>query len=158
MTATNDHEKKLMKMAETIKQTYEPAQIAQLVRLISPTPSTGEMSPEEFERLIKELEAKTNRRGYSEKSVEAARLVLVMGASKAEAAEETGLTRQSVNQLMVRIRRRMESLPQGWVKVTDWFPADVAKQLAKIAESLKTLQASGKTMDAKFTITIKESL
>lgn len=157
MTATKNNEERLMKMAEKIKATYQPAEIAQLVRLISPTPSTGEMSPEEFERLMKELEAQSNRRGYSEKSIEAARLVLVMGASMAEAAEELNLTRQSVNQLMVRIRRRIESLPQGWVKVTEWLPAEVAKQLEKIAESLKASHASGKPLESKkFTITLKE--
>ncbi|HDQ4405497.1 TPA: hypothetical protein P8734_005695 [Pseudomonas aeruginosa] len=144
-----------MKMAAQIKEKYQPGEIAQLIRLIEPTPSTGEMSAEEFERLMKELEAKSTRRGYSEKSIEAARLVLVMGASVAEAATETNQTRQSVNQLMVRIRRRMESLPQGWVQVSDWFPADVAKQLVKVAESLKAAHAAGKPLDTKtFTISL----
>ncbi|VVP61631.1 hypothetical protein PS874_06313 [Pseudomonas fluorescens] len=156
MTATKNNEDRLMKMAAKIKETYEPAEIAQLVRLIGATPSTGEMSPEEFERLMKELEAKSNRRGYTEKSIEAARLVLVMGASIAEAAADTELSRQAVNQLMQRIRRRMESLPQGWVQVTDWFPVEVAKQLAKIAETLKAEHAAGKPLDESFTISLKE--
>lgn len=157
MTAMKNNEDRLMKMAAKIKETYEPAEIAQLVRLIGATPSTGEMSPEEFERLMKELEAKSNRRGYTEKSIEAARLVLVMGASIAEAAADTELSRQAVNQLMQRIRRRMESLPQGWVQVTDWFPVEVAKQLAKITETLKALHAAGKPLDDQsFTISLKE--
>lgn len=156
MTATKNNEDRLMKMAAKIKETYEPAEIAQLVRLIGATPSTGEMSPEEFERLMKELEAKSNRRGYTEKSIEAARLVLVMGASIAEAAADTELSRQAVNQLMQRIRRRMESLPQGWVQVTDWFPVEIAKQLAKIAETLKAAHAAGKPLDESFTISLKE--
>lgn len=157
MTATKNNEDRLMKMAAKIKETYEPAEIAQLVRLIGATPSTGEMSPEEFERLMKELEAKSNRRGYTEKSIEAARLVLVMGASIAEAAADTELSRQAVNQLMQRIRRRMESLPQGWVQVTDWFPVEVAKQLAKVAETLKATHAAGKPLDDQsFTISLKE--
>lgn len=157
MTATKNNEDRLMKMAAKIKETYEPAEIAQLVRLIGATPTTGEMSPEEFERLMKELEAKSNRRGYTEKSIEAARLVLVMGASIAEAAADTDLSRQAVNQLMQRIRRRMESLPQGWVQVTDWFPVEVAKQLAKVAETLKASHAAGKPLDDQsFTISLKE--
>ena len=157
MTATKNNEDRLMKMAAKIKETYQPAEIAQLVRLIGATPSTGEMSPEEFERLMKELEAKSNRRGYTEKSIEAARLVLVMGASIAEAAADTDLSRQAVNQLMQRIRRRMESLPQGWVQVTDWFPVEVAKQLAKVAETLKASHAAGKPLDDQsFTISLKE--
>ena len=157
MTATKNNEDRLMKMAAKIKETYEPAEIAQLVRLIGATPTTGEMSPEEFERLMKELEAKSNRRGYTEKSIEAARLVLVMGASIAEAAADTELSRQAVNQLMQRIRRRMESLPQGWVQVTDWFPVEVAKQLAKVAETLKASHAAGKPLDDQsFTISLKD--
>ena len=157
MTATKSNEAKLMKLAAQIKDTYEPAEIAQLVRLIGSTPSTGNMSPEEFEQLIKELEAKSSRRGYTEKSIEAARLVLVMGASIAEAAADTELSRQAVNQLMVRIRRRMESLPQGWVQVTDWFPVEVAKQLSKVAATLKAAHASGKPLeDQNFTISLKE--
>ena len=157
MTATKNNEDRLVKMAAKIKETYQPAEIAQLVRLIGATPTTGEMSPEEFERLMKELEAKSNRRGYTEKSIEAARLVLVMGASIAEAAADTELSRQAVNQLMQRIRRRMESLPQGWVQVTDWFPVEVAKQLAKVAETLKASHAAGKPLDDQsFTISLKE--
>ena len=157
MTATKNNEDRLVKMAAKIKETYQPAEIAQLVRLIGATPTTGEMSPEEFERLVKELEAKSNRRGYTEKSIEAARLVLVMGASIAEAAADTELSRQAVNQLMQRIRRRMESLPQGWVQVTDWFPVEVAKQLAKVAETLKASHAAGKPLDDQsFTISLKE--
>ena len=157
MTATKNNEDRLVKMAAKIKETYQPAEIAQLVRLIGATPTTGEMSPEEFERLMKELEAKSNRRGYTDKSIEAARLVLVMGASIAEAAADTELSRQAVNQLMQRIRRRMESLPQGWVQVTDWFPVEVAKQLAKVAETLKASHAAGKPLDDQsFTISLKE--
>lgn len=145
-----------MKMAAKIKETFQPGEIAQLIRLIAPTPSTGEMSPEEFERLMKDLEAKSSRRGYSEKSVEAARLVLVMGASVAEAAAETNLSRQSVNQLMLRIRRRMASLPQGWVQVTDWFPVEVARQITGVAESLKASHAAG-TSPAPQNVTISFS-
>ncbi|AXQ50983.1 hypothetical protein DZC31_30170 (plasmid) [Stenotrophomonas rhizophila] len=113
------------------------------------------MSSEEFERLMKELEANNSRRGYSEKSIDAARLVLVMGASIAEAAADTNLSRQSVNQLMLRIRRRMATLPQGWVQVSTWFPVEVAKQLAEVAESLKASQAAGTPLEGKtFTITL----
>lgn len=148
------NEDRLLKMAAKIKETYQPAEIAQLVRLIEPTPTTGEMSAEDFERLMQELDATSTRRGYSEKSIEAARLVLVMGASVAEAAAETNQTRQSVSQLMTRIRRRIEALPKGWVKVDQWLPADVAKQVEKIAQELKAMP-KGKA--ASFTITLQES-
>ncbi|NAP32598.1 hypothetical protein PspP84CL_26190 [Pseudomonas syringae] len=149
-------EDRLMKMAAKIKETYKPAEISQLVRLISPTPSTAEMSAEEFERLMQELEAKNSRRAYSPKSVEAARQVLVMGASHIEAAAATNMSRQAVNQLMLRIRRRMDSMPEGWIQITEWFPAEVAKQLAEFAQLLKASRAKGQQLDKpqSFTITL----
>lgn len=143
-----------MELATTIKNTYSPAQIAQLVRLIAPAPVTGEMSAEDFERLMKDLAAKNSRRGYSPKSLEAARLVLVMGANAAEAAKETNQTRQSVNQLMLRIRRRMQDLPQAWTQVNAWFPSDVAKQLEALSTDLRAAQAEGSPA-AKKTKTFK---
>jgi len=153
----NQSEEKLLAMATEIKSIYKPAEIAQLVRLISPTPSTGEMSAEEFERVMDVLVAQSNRRPYSDKSIAAARLVMVMGASDVEAAAETGLSRQVVNRLMLRIRSRMEALPQGWVKVSEWFPAEMAKQLVAISESLKQLHAAGKPLDAQsFTISLTQ--
>lgn len=133
------NEERLLKLAAEIKKIYQPAEIVQLMRLIEPTPTTGEMSAEDFERLMLELDATSTRRGYSEKSIEAARQVLVMGASVTEAAAATNQTRQSVSQLMTRIRRRIEALPKGWVKVDQWLPADVAKQVEKIAQELKAM-------------------
>lgn len=124
-------------LATTIKHSLSPAEIAQLIRLIQPTPTTGELSAEDFERLMETLDASSSRRGYSEKSIEAARLVLVMGAGIAEAAADTGLSRQAVNQLMTRIRRRMESVPAGWVKVEQWVPSEVAQQVERIAQDLR---------------------
>lgn len=124
-------------LATTIKHSLSPAEIAQLIRLIQPTPTTGELSAEDFERLMETLDASSSRRGYSEKSIEAARLVLVMGAGIAEAAADTGLSRQAVNQLMTRIRRRMDSVPAGWVKVEQWVPSEVAQQVERIAQDLR---------------------
>ena len=71
----NRNEVELQIMAAQIKVAYSPGEIAQLVRLISPTPSTGEMSAEEFERVMKVLVANNKRRPYSAKSITAARLV-----------------------------------------------------------------------------------
>lgn len=151
----NHNEDKLLVIAAELKKTYPPADIAQLVRLISPTPSTGDMSAEAFEHVMKVLIAQNNRRPYSDKSITAARLVLVMGASIAEAAEETELSRQVVNRLMLRIRSRMAAVPHGWVKVSEWFPVEAAKQLGAISESLKALHAAGKPLDAqRFTIAL----
>ncbi|MBT2375500.1 TrfB-related DNA-binding protein [Pseudomonas fluorescens] len=153
--SANRNEVDLLVLAAQIKVAYSPGEIAQLVRLISPTPSTGEMSAEEFERVMKVLAANNKRRPYSEKSITAARLVLVMGATISEAAAEVGLNRQNVSVLMKRIRGHMESLPKGWVQVDEWFPGVVAKQLGDISESLKELHAAGKPLDAHtFTITL----
>lgn len=151
----NRNEVELQIMAAQIKVAYSPGEIAQLVRLISPTPSTGEMSAEEFERVMKVLVAHNKRRPYSAKSITAARLVLVMGATISEAAAEVGLNRQNVSVLMKRIRGHMESSPKGWVKVGEWFPGEVATQLGEISESLKELHAAGKPLDGlTFTITL----
>ncbi|NMZ71443.1 TrfB transcriptional repressor [Pseudomonas peli] len=138
MTQSRD-EDSILKMAAHIRETYTPAEIAQLLRLVEPTPPTAEMSPEDFEQLMQELGASNTRRGYSDKSIEAARLVLVKGASVTEAAAETNQTRQSVSQLMTRIRRRIEALPKGWVKVEQWLPEDVATQVESIAEQMKAM-------------------
>lgn len=155
----NALDEKLLALAAEIQEGYAPADIAQLVRLISPTPSTGEMSAESFEQVMAVLVGQNNRRPYSDKSITAARLVLVMGASIAEAAGETGLSRQVVNRLMLRLRSRMESLPTGWVKVSEWLPADVAKQLRDISALLKGLRAAGKPLDAlSYTITLTKAV
>lgn len=157
MTKTINDAELIKKIAANIKETLSPGAIAQLVRLIEPTGNTGEMSSEEFEQFLKEMEAKNSRRGFSEKSVEAARLVLVNGATIAEAAAETNQSRQSVNQLMIRLRHRMQSVPEGWVLVRDWFPPEVAVQLSEITESLKASYVAGKPLDAKsLSISFKE--
>lgn len=112
-----------------------------------PAPRTGEMSAEEFEQLMDRLDALSTRRGYSEKSRAAARLVMVSGASESQAAAQTELSSQSVNQLMKRIRRRMESLPKGWVQVKGWFPADVAKQLEVLSDQLQAALKAGEPLE-----------
>lgn len=138
--AIQDH---LEEMASQIKKNLTPAEISQLIRLIAPAPSTGEMSAAEFENLMRELNDKSTRRGYSETSLTAARLVLVMGASVAEAASETGVSRQAIGQLLKRIKRRMESLPKEWVPVSTWLPQGIAQQLEGIAASLRAAHAAG---------------
>lgn len=149
MTQSKDEEL-VLSIAAYINETCEPAEIARLVRMLEPTHPAAEMSAEDFEWFMQELDASSTRRGYSEKSIEAARLVLVKGASITEAAAETNQTRQAVSQLMTRIRRRVEALPKGWVKVDQWLPAEVAAQVESIAEQMKAMP-KGKTK--VFTIT-----
>ncbi|RMV73130.1 hypothetical protein ALP05_200145 [Pseudomonas caricapapayae] len=63
------------------------------------------------EHVVTFMSCKTGQRAFSAKSLHAARLVLVMGASVAEAAVDAGLTRQVVHRLLVRIRARLDDLP-----------------------------------------------
>lgn len=151
-TTTKDDQ--LLTLAAHIKSSYPPAEIARLIRLIEPTPSTGEMSSDDFENLMNQLDA-MSRRGFSPKSREAARLIMVMGASEAETVVETGLTQQAVNKLMHRIRRRMEELPAGWVQIATWFPAGVAEQILTLAEALRTAQQSGEQPSSGRSYTIE---
>lgn len=138
MAIAKSNVERLMKMAATLKATFSPSDITQLIRLIQPIPSTGEMTPEQFERLLVELAPKNNRPGYSATSIEVARLVLVMGASVPEAAADAAITPQGARQLMTRIRRRMASIPDGWKNVSVWLPGDVATQIEQISDSLKS--------------------
>lgn len=109
-------------LATKITQNYSNAQIAQLIRMISPVSPCALMAADEFERVMAVLAGQNRRRAFSDRSISAARLVLVMGASVSEAALETGLTRQVVHRLMARIRARLEDLPADWVKVEAWLP------------------------------------
>lgn len=97
-------------MAKMLRSTFGRAELAQLARLISPTPLTGEMSADEFEELRMSVESRRRgRRGrpVPESSFIAARLVLVMGASISEAASETGVSKQAMSQLIQRMRQSM---------------------------------------------------
>ncbi|WP_109514211.1 TrfB-related DNA-binding protein [Pseudomonas ovata] len=137
----------LVAHAKHINERYTPAQVAQLVRLISPVPSCGLMTPAEFELVMVMLASQHRRRAFSDRSVHAARLVLVMGASVAEAAADTGLARQVVHRLMARIRARMQGLPGSWVKVEAWLPPAHAKQVVDLAATLRAAHEAGKGVD-----------
>jgi transposase-like protein len=119
-----------------LRNQFSPAQLAQLVRLIGPVPDTGLMSAEKFERVMDLMAGQQRRRGFSERSIRAARLVLVMGASVAEAAQEVGLARQVVHRLMGRIRERLQALPADWIKVDTWLPPAEAQQVIELAAQL----------------------
>lgn len=148
MTAKYDEEK-VLSMATTIRDLFAANEITQLIRLISPAPNTGEMNQEQFERLMKDLEPKTNRPGYSSRSIDAARLILVHGATPPEAAADTGLTQSAVRALMKRIRRRMVSIPEGWKQVTCWFPDAVAEQVKALSDALRAAETSGQEVPSE---------
>lgn len=124
---------------------------------VDPEPGAGEMNAREFEQLMDRLDSLSTRRGYSEKSRQAAHLVMVEGASISDAAEQTNLSFQAVRQLMVRIRRRMESMPSGWAQVQGWFPADVVRQLEELSVMLLEAQKSGKPLEkVHYNIVLKQ--
>lgn len=124
-------------IASQILANYTPSQVAKLVRLISPGSACALMSAEEFERVMDVMAGQSRGRGFSNRSRHAARLVLVMGASIAEAAEDAGLARQVVHRLMSRIRARMETLPPDWLRVEVWLPAVEARQVMDLAAALR---------------------
>jgi transposase-like protein len=128
-------------LAAKITQSYSNAQIARLIRMISPVSPCALMAADEFERVMNVLAGRNRRRAFSDRSISAARLVLVMGASVSEAASETGLTRQVVHRLMARIRARMEDLPADWVKVETWLPSAAAGEVLALAESLRSARS-----------------
>lgn len=97
--------------ASQIQHTFSPAQVAQLIRLISPAAQCALMSPHAFERVVTFMSCSRGHRAYSARSLHAARLVLVMGASVAEAAADAGLSRQVVHRLMARIQARLDAFP-----------------------------------------------
>lgn len=128
----------LASCADSLLKKYTPAQIAQLVHLISPAPNSALMSPLKFERVMDVLAGQRRHRAFSARSLQAARLVLVMGASVAEAAAEVGLSRQVVHRLMVRINTRLQALPADWVRVDVWLPASAAWQVVDLANTLRS--------------------
>lgn len=105
--------------ATQIRQNFSPAQVAQLIRLISPAAQCALMSPHEFERVVAFMSCSSGHRAYSAKSMHAAKLVLVMGASAAEAAADAGLSRQVVHRLMTRIQARLNALPEHLDSIDD---------------------------------------
>lgn len=129
-----DHD--LAAQAVHLRNQFTPAQLAQLTRLIGPVPDTGLMTAEKFERVMDLMAGQQRRRGFSDRSIRAARLVLVMGASVAEAAQEVGLARQVVHRLMIRIRARLQALPADWIKVDTWLPPAEAQQVIELAAQL----------------------
>lgn len=127
----------VVELAEQLKKRFGAHDLARLASLITSSSPVARYTPAEFDEIIQRLQGEAARRGFSAKSIEAARLVMVMGASIAEAAEQVSLTRQAVTQLMARIERRIAELPPGWEKVEAWYPGEIAAELERISEKLK---------------------
>ncbi|MBX8493148.1 transcriptional regulator KorA [Pseudomonas cichorii] len=110
MNSDDNRHQQLTAMAALIKSTYKPVDIDLLIQMIRPDYKNAELSSEEFAKLISKLKSQGMGRPYSEKSIEAARLVLVQGASMAEAGREVGMRKDQISQLMKRIREILKSL------------------------------------------------
>ena len=130
--------------ASQIQQTFSPAQVAQLIRLISPAAQCALMSPHAFERVFTFMSCSSGHRAYSAKSLHAARLVLVMGASVAEAAADAGLSRQVVHRLMARIQARLDASPEHMTDIDASAYSAAAIAADRPIESIESDRALGK--------------
>ncbi|MGN9498515.1 TrfB-related DNA-binding protein [Pseudomonas syringae pv. aptata] len=128
---------RIANMSALIKTSLTPGEIARLILLIQPVPSTGLMTPVEFEDLMRAIEASKGTRMFTEKSVSAARMCLVMGASAKETAAELGMTVQAVSQVLKRIKLKAGEQPQGWTIVNEFLPADLASAVRDIGKVLR---------------------
>lgn len=132
---------KVLKMAEKIKTTLAPTEQARLAALIAPTAPTARMSAEAFAELMENMDSGVGR-GFSQKSIEAARQYYVMGANQSEAAEAAGLTRQAVFKLIQRIERNRADAPAGWTQVAAWWPPELAQVLGALADRVRSASDS----------------
>ena len=123
--------------AEKILKELSPGDRVRLARLIVPASPEGELTQKEFDEACNRVQNKPGVRRFSDTSIQAVRLVLVMGATVAEAAAEVGTSRQGVQQTLARFRTRAMDLPGGWVRVDRWFPPAVAKQLQALGDRLE---------------------
>lgn len=64
-----DHD--LPGLATKITQNYSNAQIAQLIRMISPVSPCAMMAADEFERVMNVLAGRNRRRAFSDRSISA---------------------------------------------------------------------------------------
>lgn len=70
----------------------------------------------------------------SVRSVELARKVLVEGQRQVDVADEAGISKQSLSGIIRRVRQAIDSVPDGWVKVEVWLPAEKAKEVEDMAD------------------------
>lgn len=87
------------------------------------TRTTELISDEEFSK----LKLRLARARFSEKSILAARLVLVEGKTNSAAAELALLSRQAVGKIIDRVLLIIREVPAGWVPVNTFAPPDEAR-------------------------------
>lgn len=91
------------------------------------------MSERDFEDLRKKLA------DFSMRKIEAAKLVLVDGLTQKKAADQQGLSKQTVNSLMRRIREIRHNAPAGWVllSLVEYVPAEFKTEIIHRIAQLK---------------------
>jgi|SRR5690625_919017 len=65
-------------------------------------------------------------------TIEITREVLVEGKSQSEVARRHGITRQSVSDMVARVRAAAKEIERGWRKVEVWLPPEMAEQVRKM--------------------------
>ena len=96
-----------------------------------PAMSAPVVSAEDFD----ERAAHLDRVGA--KAISVARAVLVDGRGPTEVAKEYDVTKQYVDKCAKRVRLLLENLPDGWERVEEWFPPDLARTVRAMAEAAR---------------------
>ncbi|EKT4478451.1 hypothetical protein QEL91_004178 [Pseudomonas putida] len=65
---------------------------------------------------------------FSEKSITAARMVLVEGESRAIVQVQLGISKQRMSRIIQDVTSRIQDPREGWVYVGTWAPAKLAKE------------------------------
>lgn len=112
-------------LASKLKAALSIEEIGYLLRLLSPTQTPGEMTAQEFDDMIRRAHHRDGR-PHNQTSIDAARLVLVMGASQTEAASEIGISRQQLNNTLSRLRKFSQSVPAEWKSISIHLPESIA--------------------------------
>lgn len=89
------------------------------------------MSAQEYE------ENKHKLRTLAAQINELARLILVEGLSKTEAAAVVGMSRQNVSGAMNRVMALLNDLPSDYVYFQEWMPAKMATEVRKELKQLE---------------------
>lgn len=65
---------------------------------------------------------------FSERSITAARMVLVEGESRAIVQAQLGISKQRMYRIIQDVSSRIQDSKEGWVYVGTWAPAKLAKE------------------------------
>lgn len=89
------------------------------------------MSAQEYE------DQKDKLRTLAAQTNELARLILVDGMSKTQAAAAVGMSRQNVSGAMNRVMALLNDLPSDYVYLQEWMPAKMATEVRRELKNLE---------------------